>query len=105
MLRKTLATALVAAASVVALPGVAQADTPGVVTQAEFRRISHGMTISRVHRIFDTSGKQTYFYDGTFIPDSQGREYNTRSRWGYVSVDFEKRRGAWRVDSKSAYWG
>ncbi|MDQ4085608.1 MAG: hypothetical protein M3165_07275 [Actinomycetota bacterium] len=63
------------------------------------------MSIRRVHRIFDIRGRQTSYYDGEYIPDSQSREYRTRSRWGSVNVDFERRRGTWRLSGKYAYWG
>lgn len=43
------------------LPGIlvsaAEADTPGCVSKAEFRRVGHGMTPARVARIFDTRGQ------------------------------------------------
>ena len=91
-------------------PTAAMADTPGYVSRSEFHHVRHGMGIARVHRIFDTSGKQTAYYDGYrcgtrfgWCPE-QDREYKTRGRWGYVEFDFTKRNGRWVVTSKHALW-
>lgn len=80
----------------------ASADTPGCVSRAEFRRVEKTMQIARVHRIFDTSGKQTSVGFGY-----QSREYKACSdpKYGFVYVDYQRRDGTWRVTSKYAYWG
>lgn len=84
----------------------ASADTPNYVSKAEFRRVHKGMTMRRVHRIFDVRGKQTYYDSASpWWPAEQWREYSGRSRWSYIEVDYKKRRGVWRVSSKNAYWG
>lgn len=78
------------------------------VTRAEFRQVHRGMAIRRVHRIFDTRGKQTaYFsaYPSIGVPAEQWREYRTRSRYGSVEIVYKKRQGVWRLASKTAYWG
>jgi hypothetical protein len=92
-------------------PTPAHADTRGYVSKSEFRRVHKGMKIKRVHRIFDTRGRQTAYYDGYkcgtkygWCPE-QDREYRTRSKWGYVDIGFKRVRGAWRLSSKHAYWG
>lgn len=50
---------LLAVGGVLAAPMPAQADTPGCVVRAEFRRVHDGMPVARVHRIFDTAGHQS----------------------------------------------
>lgn len=42
-----------------AMPVSAQADSPGCVVRAEFRRVHDGMPTARVHRIFDTAGHRS----------------------------------------------
>lgn len=79
------------------------------VTKPEFRKVERGMRMQRVHHIFDVRGKQTYF-DGGYAgrygwPPGQSREYRTKSTWGWVSLDFKKRNGVWRLTGKYAYWG
>lgn len=67
------------------------------VSKAEFRKVTHGMTKTRVHRIFDTAGKQSFVMGGY-----ESREYKTcTSRYGFVYVDYDHK----KVDSKSAFWG
>jgi hypothetical protein len=50
------ATLVLACATLLAIPEAAVADTPGCVTRAEFRKVNDGMSMRRVHRIFDTNG-------------------------------------------------
>jgi hypothetical protein len=102
-LRKRLAAVMVA--GVLAVPTlaaqVAQADTPGCVTKTEFRNIHKPMLRKNVHNIFDTSGKQTFFWSGSGDV-YESREYNVcTSSYGFVSVDYKNK----RVDGKFAYWG
>lgn len=80
----------------------AQADTPGCVTRTEFSKVVRGMTMPRVHRIFDTRGVENFRGFG-----STTREYTpcTDREWGFVNVSYERRGGLWRVTSKFAYWG
>lgn len=100
------ATALtVPAAVIIAAP--AQAAEP-YVTQAEFRQVTKGMRLKRVHLIFDISGKQTmYFpaYPSLGMPAEQTREYRVKSEWGSVDVDYKRKDGVWVVIRKTAYWG
>ena len=70
------------------------------VTKAEFKQVKKGMPLAKVHRIFDTKGKQSFIGYGY-----QSREYKTASEYGFVMIDFKKRNGVWRLQSKSAFWG
>ena len=87
----------------------AAADTPGCVTKAEFKTVKKGWGMARVHRVFDTKGKQVLFISGTeYFPAMQSREYKAckKPKWSWVSVDFQKKPGRpWRLTGKSAYWG
>jgi hypothetical protein len=97
--------AVAAPAAVIAAP--AQASEP-YVTKAEFRQVSKGMTMARVHRIFDVSGTQSYYesaYPSLGIPAEQSREYRTKSSWGSVDIDYVRRDGVWYVKRKDAFWG
>ncbi len=110
MFRKFIAAAAVAIAMLagsVTFAPTASADTEGCVTRAEFRSVRNGWSADRVHRVFDTNGRQTYFYGGgPYSNPSQGRDYRAcvQPRYSLVSVDYEKRRGVWRVTGKFAYW-
>ena len=103
-MRKTLAGALTAVALVAGPVAIAAAPAEAagsaVVTKSEYRKIRKGMSITRVHRIFDTRGKQSFHMSGY-----QSREYRTTKRYGFVMVDFERRGGEWKVSSKAAFWG
>lgn len=72
------------------------------VTKKEFRRVKRHLKMKRVHRVFDTRGKQSYFYTigGTRYT---GRDYKAchHPRYSLVSVDFKNG----RVTGKFAYWG
>jgi CRISPR/Cas system CMR-associated protein Cmr3 (group 5 of RAMP superfamily) len=104
MLKKILtgfAAAAVMASGVVASAPAASADTAGCVSKTEYKKVSKGTNMQRVHRIFDTAGRQSYVGYG-----SQLREYKPcGSRYGFVHITYDKRNGAWYLDSKSAYWG
>ena len=94
-----LATAALAVAPIMASAAPASADTEGCVTKTEFRKVSKGWALKRVHRVFDTAGKQSFFYSGY-----QTRDYRPcrNPDFSFVMVDYEKRNGVWRVTSKSA---
>ena len=78
------------------------ADTPGCVTKTEFRKIHKGMKRERVHRIFDTNGRQTStFWIGGDHYSSRDYRACRHPRWSIVSVDYLNA----RVDGKFAYWG
>jgi hypothetical protein len=85
----------------------ASADTATCVSKPEFRTVQRGWSIARVRRVFDVTGRQTYYASGEpgVYPAYQSREYKPCYRYSYVSVDFEKHQGVWRVTHKSAYWG
>lgn len=94
--------AALALGTVVVTTAPASADTSGCVTKREFRKVHMGMKRERVHRIFDTRGRQTYtFWIGGDHYSS--REYRAcrHPRWSIVSVDYVNG----RVDGKFAYWG
>ena len=88
--------------SPLAVAAPASADTPGCVSKAEFRKVKKHWAIGRVHRVFDTKGKQTFYTTGY-----QSREYKTckNPKYSFVSVTYEKDDGVWRVTSKTALWG
>lgn len=86
-LARLISVVAVAAGLFFATPVAAEAGPAATVSKAEFRHVSKGMTITRVHRLFDTGGKQTAYYDGYkcgtrfgWCPE-QDREYRVRSRW------------------------
>ena len=93
---------VLAAGSVMVAGSPAAADTPGCVSKAEFHKIRKNMQRERVHRIFDTNGRQTStFWIG-------GDHYSTRDyracqhpRYSIVSIDYANG----HVDGKFAYWG
>jgi hypothetical protein len=94
-----------AATNFVQEPANSSVNSSGCVTRSEYRRVHKGNSMSRVHRIFGTRGKQSWEYDGYYI-HSQGREYRVcGSSWGFVSVTYDREYGTWRLDSKYAYWG
>lgn len=96
------AAAALALGTTVVVSSPASADTGGCVTKAEFHKIRRDMQRDRVHRIFDTRGRQvSTFWIG-------GDHYSTRDyracrhpRWSSVSVDYVNG----EVDGKFAYWG
>lgn len=97
----------VAGPLVAASPATA-ADTAGCVTKAEFKSVSKGMGLKRVHNILDTAGKQTYYSSGSkYYPAVQWREYKAcvKPTWSSVNVDYKRKNGRWVVTNKSAYWG
>ena len=102
-MRKRLGTAAtvlaLAAGSVLTVAAPASADTPGCVSKSEYRTVKKGWTKTRVHRLFDTRGKQSISY-----PPYEDREYKactvTYGTHGTVSVEYKNG----RVDSKYAIW-
>lgn len=73
---------------------VAHADTPRCVTRHEYSRVVKGMTMTKVHSIFDTAGDLT----GLGAPNEL-RYYKTCTGRGVVQVVFSPRD---RVVSKDA---
>ena len=53
--------------------GPADADTPGCVSGAEYRKIHKGMARGKVHRIFDTNG--TSLFENPGAVHNSAREY------------------------------
>jgi hypothetical protein len=80
----------------------ASADTGGCVTKSEFHKIRKNMQRDRVHRIFDTRGRQvsTYWIGGDHYST---RDYRAcqHPRYSIVSIDYVNG----HVDGKFAYWG
>jgi hypothetical protein len=98
VLKRSLCALALAAASVGIIAPDAHAARP-CVTKAEYRAVHDGMTKHRVHRIFDTRGRQEAFArSGRFT--SEVRSYRTCRRGSAVSVSFGNR----RVTAKSAVW-
>jgi hypothetical protein len=94
-----LALPLLTSVAVVGLPSVAQADTPGCVTRAEYRHVHKGMTKHRVAHIFDTAGKrEAYATSGGYTAEI--RSYKTCRRYSAVAISY----GNGRLDAKSAVW-
>jgi hypothetical protein len=85
-----------------ALAAPAEASTPGCVDRAEYRQIKKGTGIKKVHRVLNTKGRQTMSGFGM-----QFRDYKacTDREYGFVSLTFERKRGAWVLQDKFAYWG
>ncbi len=101
-----------AAAAVVASPlavtGTAHADpgSPGCATRHEYQEVRNGMTMTRVARIFGTSGHISYSYHGTYVweTDREYRPCQPFTEWSMVEVDFGKKHGQVVVTGKSSYW-
>ena len=92
----------------VGAPAAVAAKPTPYVTKAEFKQVRRGMTMNKVHRIFDVTGKQTSYmsgYPGKWgWPATQSREYKAKSKFSYVSVDYKKVNGTWKVTGKTAFW-
>ena len=86
-------------------PGLAQADTPGCVSRAEFRKVQalpHGeWRMRRVHRLFDTSGDRLHYTSSKRV-----RAYRvcTNPRYGRVEIEYGFYH-VWLVEEKHAHWG
>lgn len=86
--------------TVLAAPAQA-GDTPNCVSKREFKRVKDGMTKARVHRIFDVNGKREYSGSG-----GEGRSYRPCEGdpdWSYITVNYERYKGAKRVWFKWRY--
>ena len=83
----------------------APVSAAGCVSRAEYRAAKTNMRMTRVHRIFDTSGRRlSYASSGGYA--AQVRTYRgCGSRYNVVSVVFDKTpRGSWRLAVKAAVW-
>ena len=100
-----MAMAVGVSAGLVAGAGPAVADTPGCVTRGEFRHVSDGMSIDRVHKIFDTNGDLIVRGGGAGIPRWKELRYVRCDNdplfisWAIVHY-VERSDGTWRVTSK-----
>ena len=90
-----------AIAAALALSGVAQADTPGCVTQSEYRHVHRGDSIRRVHRIFDTRGfLQEKGTSGGY--PAKLRIYKGCGSFPDVAVAYKRKAdGVWRLTQKT----
>ena len=95
-MRRTITTLLLAALPSFAAASTANADTPRCVSKHEYDRISIGMTMTKVHSIFDTKGAVTGLGG-----DTELRYYKTCSKNGLVQVGYN---ASGRVVSKSGNW-
>jgi hypothetical protein len=62
---------------------IARADTPGCVSRREYNRVTKGMTMTKVHNIFDTEGQLT----GLGAPNEL-RYYETCTGRGVIQLIF-----------------
>ena len=95
-MRRLAAATLVAVTATLGAAPMAQADTPRCVSRHEYDRVAKGMTMTKVHAIFDTNGKKT----GLGAPN-QLYYYRPCTSQGVVQVVYTQ---AGRVVSKSAHW-
>ena len=79
-------TTLIAALVTAGASTPADADTPRCVSRHEFDRVARGMTMTKVHKIFDTEGSET----GLGAPN-EVRHYDTCGGGGMVQVVFSPR--------------
>jgi hypothetical protein len=94
-MNKYLRPLVVAVASVTFLVPAAQADAAGCVSKREFHHVHHGMSMSRVHRIFGTDGRRTSVHGVISI-----RRYPPCPAHSLVRVYY--RRG--HLSAKGAFW-
>ncbi len=85
-MRRIRVTVLAAALMAVGMPATSHADTPRCVSRHEFARIATGMTMTKVHGIFDTAGDET----GLGAPDKL-YYYDTCTGRGVVQVVYNQR--------------
>jgi hypothetical protein len=81
----------------------ANAGTPNCVSRAEFRAVHNGWSQARVARVFDIPGRSV-----AVLSPYRARVYNDCWRpgeFGFVSVFYKYRNGAWRVvDKTTQFW-
>lgn len=94
-MNKYLRAVVVAVVSVTFLVPAVPAGAAGCVSKGEFRQVHRGMTMSRVHRTFGTSGRQTFRHGSITI-----RRYRPCPRHSLVRVYY--RRG--HLSAKRAFW-
>ncbi|MGH8869085.1 MAG: hypothetical protein ACRDYU_13970 [Actinomycetes bacterium] len=106
-----LASAGLACSTLVIAAPTAEAHSVPCVTKYEFRKVFKGMSMARVHRIFDMRGTQDYYFSASAgYPAEQGRHYRACTHYwpggphGDVYVDYKRRDGVWRVTDKTAFW-
>ena len=94
-MNKYLRALVVAVVSVTFLVPAVPANAAGCVSKGEYRHVHRGMTMSRVHRVFGTSGRQTFRHGAVSI-----RKYRPCPSHSRVQVSY--RRG--HVTAKLALW-
>jgi len=86
-----------------AVPAVA-ADSPNCVSRSEYRKVHRGDGKNKVHRIFDIDGRRQAISQGGGYA-FEVRSYKSCTKYGAVSIGFEKEGGGkWKLSSKSAVW-
>lgn len=65
----------------------ASADTPRCVSRHEYDRVTKGMTMTKVHKIFDTAGTET----GLGGDSGQLRYYGTCTGRGVIQIGYNER--------------
>ena len=80
-MRRAVILSLFAALASIGSTGPAEADTPGCVSRHEYDRVTTGMTMTRVHKIFDTEGQSS-----RLGAPNQLRMYKTCTGRGRVQV-------------------
>ncbi|WP_231263280.1 hypothetical protein [Nocardioides alpinus] len=63
------------------------ADTPGCVSRHEYDRVAKGMSMTKVHAIFDTEGAETNLGGGS----GELRYYDTCTGRGAIQVGYNGR--------------
>ena len=94
-MKRFLSALAIGVASVTLVVPAAQADTPGCVSKGEFDHVHTGMSMSRVHRLFDTNGRLGVAASGFSI-----RKYRPCPRHSFVRVSYRKG----HVTAKAALW-
>ena len=93
-MRRLATTGLLAVLVTAGMTPAAGADTPRCVSRHEYARIAPGMSMTKVHNIFDTEGASTHLGAPNKL-----RYYDTCSGRGAVQVVFNQQD---RVMSKAA---
>jgi hypothetical protein len=98
--------ATAASAALLLVPAAsAHADSPGCVTKTEYRHAKKGMTMTKVHGIFDTIGKQeSKAQSGGYV--FLIKSYKVcHSSYSSVVVGYEKHPGGvLKLSNKTAVW-
>jgi hypothetical protein len=86
-MRRTASILLLATLAFAGSTTAAGADTPRCVSRHEYDRVAKGMTMTKVHQIFDFEGTET----GLGGDSGQLRYYGTCTGRGVVQVGYNER--------------